>query len=125
MNTKFPSEKKLIELLIEFKSVKEVLKCLGKNYKTNAKLSRLAKQNNITLKSRKSYIRCTSDTKEDEKLVNFYKDDYEVDTKFKHEGHIWTIKSIKQDTKKIYHCINELGFRGSFHAIDIKEKALI
>lgn len=117
---KFPSEEECVKLLKEYRSIKDVLAYMGRNYDNCTKLKKIATKYNIKLNQKqKESIVCLSANKEDLKMVNNYKDNYEIGYKFNFEGHKWVIQSIKQDTKKLYHCINEMGFRGSFHAIDI------
>ena len=56
--------------------------------------------------------------KRERDVFNNYKDDYKVGDKVEAEHRNWTIWGINYDTKNLYHCINEYGFKGSFHAID-------
>lgn len=49
-----------------------------------------------------------------------YKDDYHVGQTVKANGKVWTVKAINEDTKRLYHCIDDKGARESFHAIDIR-----
>ena len=56
----------------------------------------------------------------------YYKiDKYNLGDIFYLQGHNWTIKQISGDLRKIYHCINEMNFRGSFDAIQLKEAKLL
>jgi len=56
------------------------------------------------------------------KYNNFKKlDNFKLDNKIYIQGHTWTIYAINDGLKKLYHCINEKGFKGSFDALQLRQ----
>lgn len=117
---KLPSEEECKKLLIQFGSVADVLKHLGKKYDTSKKMLKIARDNNIQLiNANKRHDVFGDKTKE---VKNNYMDNLELGFTFVKENSKWTIIEIYKKEKNMYLCQNKLGFKRCWYSIDIQER---
>lgn len=115
MKRMLPNDKICLELLRSGKTIEEIVKSVGMKGSSSTYLYELAKLNNIPIERKEriqnpNYIH----------LRNIYKDNdnYKKDDKVKVRGKEYIIDSITKGSKNMYNCIDKLGFKNSFHAID-------
>lgn len=99
-NNKLPDDNTLIELLKIHKSTKQVLKALGKTYKSSKRITELGRK--YKLLEEKKY-KVIQKQQIDEQLENNYKeiDNFKIGFEFKSEGHKWVIQAINNRQKEI------------------------
>ncbi len=112
-------------MLIKYETPKKVMEHLGRSYNGCKRLTEIARANNIATKKDGSKIMMVAS----EEIIknNHYKefDIYELGQSIELDNHKWTIKTITKKSSKLYHCENELGFRGSFDCLQLKRGILI
>jgi hypothetical protein len=116
-----PDEDAIIELFKIHKTVKKVAEALKLSCRGNRRLLNIGRKHGfIKPKCLKKRVIPKTLDREVEIIDNYSKyDNLKINDKFKKGNRIWTIISITLDKKNTYHCIDNFGWRSSFHLIDI------
>lgn len=127
---RMPDDATLIEMIKEHKTVRGVLKALGKTYHSSARILKLAKDNGLYVPSCVQGMSYGTYMERHQKLMDnkFHEMDskFNINDSFKLKGHIWAINKINGTQKrKLYFCINEIGQPETFDAIDLKNAVII
>lgn len=133
---KLPSDEICIEMIKSGMTVPEILKKCGVKGTSNNTLNNLADRHHLKINKKKRSENKVYKYKQIDKARSEYEDIaednqyhlWDIYTKgqtIQLQGHKWTIQSINNGRRKLYHTVNEIGLKETFDCLQLRQGNLL